>query len=113
MIPSYNEFYRPMLDAIADGGVHTLKELYVILADYFGLTELERRQLQPEGRQILYKNRICWAKMYLDRAGLLMTPKRGTVVITAEGKRVQRDEKIPLDNDYLMRYESFREFKNK
>ena len=36
-------------------------------------------------RQRRFDNRVAWAKVYLEQAGLLRSPKRGQLQITAEG----------------------------
>lgn len=49
------------------------------------LTNEEIEEVLPSGRQRRFDNRVAWAKVYLERAGLLFSPKRGCFCITQEG----------------------------
>ena len=58
-----------------------------ILAGEFGLTEDERAQLLPSGRQRTFDNRVAWAVSYLKQAGLLGSPAKGRFEISDEDCR--------------------------
>lgn len=47
------------------------------IASRFGLSNEEREQLLPSGKQRVLHNRIHWAKTYLTKAGLLESPSAG------------------------------------
>ena len=70
-IPGFQTWFLPLLKRLADGEIHLLRDLYQGLADDLGLNEEERQQLLPSGKQLLYRNRIGWARTYLKNAGLL------------------------------------------
>ncbi|MGE0193770.1 MAG: winged helix-turn-helix domain-containing protein [Planctomycetota bacterium] len=57
-----------------------------LVADLVGLSEVERGELLPSGRQAVYRNRIGWAHDRLKRAGLSSAPRRGFWQITEEGQ---------------------------
>lgn len=108
-IPRYNEFFVPVLRFLSDGNVHGSAEMLETLADEFNVTEEERRELLPSGRAKVFNCRVGWARTYLKKAGLMEIPKRGAYRITKEGeKALASDESV--DNEYLSRYESFRDF---
>ena len=111
-VPKYYEMHKPFLEFLKDGRMHTLKELMVSVSTYFTLSEDDLTELLPSGRQTVFTNRIGWARTYLKKAGLIDSPARATFVITDEGRRVLQDDPSVIDNDYLMKYESFREFQN-
>jgi restriction system protein len=46
------------------------------LASDFKLTEEERQQLLPSGKQTTFTNRVAWAKTHLVQAGLPDAAKR-------------------------------------
>ena len=77
-IPKYNEMYVPMLEYIADGNVYTSSELEEFLAKHFSLTSAERQE-RLSGGALTFCNRIGWAKTYLKKAGLVVSPRRGAV----------------------------------
>ena len=56
------------------------------IADQFGLTQAERDQLLPSGRQKVLHNRLHWAKFYLSKAGLAASTEQRRFIASDEGK---------------------------
>ncbi|WP_341960038.1 restriction endonuclease [Planococcus maritimus] len=114
VIPGYQEFMYPLLKLLGDRNEHTLRDVYIHLANEFNLSEEEREELLPSGKQKILHNRIGWARTYLKKAGLLKIVRRGVFVITEAGLDVLENPQIlAIDNAFLMKYEEFRVFKNK
>ena len=113
-IPGYQEFMYPFLRMLEDGQEHSLRESYVRLADEFDLTEQEREEMLPSGKQRIVHNRVGWTRTYLKKAGLLNTIRPGVFVITERGKQLLADSSITaIDNSFLMQFPEFPQFKNK
>lgn len=110
-IPKHNECFKPFLEVIKDGSIYTLKEINTAIANIFNLTQSEKSELLKSG-QFIFANRVGWARTYLKKAGLIESTSRGLFRITAEGKKVILENPTVIDNNYLMRYENFREFIN-
>ena len=70
-IPDYQAFMLPLLKFAADGEVYPFREVVEALAGEFELTNDEREELLPSGRQPVVENRIGWAKTYLKKAAVL------------------------------------------
>ena len=66
----------PLLKFASDQEEHSLRNAINHLADEFGLTEGERKELFPSGSQAIFDNRVSWAKTYLKKAGLLDYTRR-------------------------------------
>lgn len=111
-LPKYYEMHKPFLEYLKDGQQHTLKELKQYISRYFKLTEEQLLEMLPSGRQTVFVNRIGWARTYLKKAGLIDSPSRATFIITNDGLNVLKDNPTVIDNNYLMRFESFQEFQN-
>lgn len=111
MIPTYQDIMLPLLKQLANGQEHTSKELYEILASTFSLTDIERHELLSSGRQPMFRNRVGWAQMYLKKAGLLETPRRGVYQITKRGSDVLDEYPDEITAEFLMRFHEFEEFK--
>lgn len=109
-IPTYNEFYRAVLDCLNDGEVHRSREINNYCADVFHLTPEERSALLPSNRQTVLSNRVGWARTYLKKAHLIESPARGKFKITEAGVKAISDPSLVIDNDYLGTFQSFREF---
>jgi restriction system protein len=112
-IPDYQECMLPVLELLADGQDHRLRDLTKAVADRFKLSDAERSEMLPSGQQTVISNRVAWAKTYLKKAGLLANPVRGTVRITDEGKMVLAQKPAKIDNDFLRKYASFADFYKK
>ncbi len=67
----------PLLEFAKDGCEHTLSEANANLATHFNLTELERKELLPSGKQSRFNNRVGWSSTHFKKAGLFAYPSRG------------------------------------
>ena len=115
MIPNYQEFMRPILELAdaADGQEVRLRDLTNQIADRFGLTDAEREETLPSGKQSILDNRVGWAKTYLTKAGLLETTRRAHFVLSPKGKAAIADSTTRIDNNYLKQFDEFNSFQNR
>lgn len=111
-VPDYQSIMLPLLQHVADGKVHALRDVIDRLASYFKLTEEERREMLPSQSQPTFHNRASWARTYLRKAGLLGTPKRAMVQITQRGLDVLKEKPERIDVRYLKRFPEFVEFQS-
>jgi restriction system protein len=109
-IPDYQTLMLPLLRALEDGRDHSLRDVAVQLAQEFGITREEERQLLPSGKQTVFLNRVGWARTYMKKAGLVEGWGRGQLRITEEGTRVLAEAPERLDNAFLRNYPAFREW---
>ena len=63
-IPDFQTVMLPLVDALADGEVRTMRDLTDLLATRFTLTEQEREERLPSGQQSIFSNRVAWAKSH-------------------------------------------------
>jgi restriction system protein len=117
VIPNYQQFMRPFLEIAYQAkqqGENEVKLRDVInaLADHFQLTEEERSETLPSGRQLVIDNRIGWARTYLTKAGLLEATRRAHFVITERGIQAVQSNN-PINNVYLKQFDEFIAFKTK
>ena len=110
--PDYQALMLPLLRFAADRREHTLREAIEHVSDYFKLTEEERRELLPSGRQAIIDNRVGWAKTYMQKAGLLASPRRGVFQVTETGLKVLKENPESIDVKYLERFPGFKEFRS-
>ena len=95
--PTYNQLTLPLLQHIADGKIHTLKETTHALAAYLAL-ELESTRLAE---------RVSWAKTYLKQAGLLQSMGWGKFRITQRGVDVLKAQPTHINRRFLMQFPEF------
>lgn len=116
VVPPFEEFMLPLLKAVSDGGEYTLANAVRPVSDSMGLSEDDRNKVMPSkrNRSTTYAhNRLHWAKTYLKFAGLLEIPSRGKFRITQRGRDVLGERPSRIDIKYLLRFESFAEWKSK
>jgi restriction system protein len=109
-IPDFQTLMLPVLRKAADGEV-SIQTVIESLAEDFGLTDEERAELLPSGRQTTFANRAHWAKSYLGKAGLVALTKRSHFMITDRGRSVLADPPKRIDIPYLRRFEGFDAFR--
>ena len=112
MIPDYQSLMRPVLERAAKGEVQ-ISDVIDHLANEFNLTDAERNELLPSGKQARFANRVHWAKGYLKQADLVKTTKRGHFVITDRGKAALADPSATIDRNYLEQFEEFQDFQSR
>ncbi|HEY7770172.1 restriction endonuclease [Longimicrobium sp.] len=96
-VPTYDKFIEPILRHLAAHPSGTsAKEAHEAAAKVLGLSESDRQELLPSGRQLVYKNRAGWAHDRLKRAGLSSSPRRGFWKITPQGLEFARIHPSPL-----------------
>lgn len=111
-IPDYQTLMLPLLRFAGDDNDHTTREAVEVLAAEFQLTPAERNELLASGQQAIFNNRVGWANSYLKKAGLLESPRRGTLRITVRGKQVLGANPTRIDVKYLERFPEFIEFRD-
>jgi Mrr N-terminal domain len=87
-VPDYQALLRPLLAYGQDGGEKNIREAIKVLSDEFQLTERERSQQIPSGKQALMENRVHWARTYLDKAGAIKKTRRAHFIITDRGQEL-------------------------
>jgi restriction system protein len=108
-IPDYQSLMLPVL-RIAAQGETKVPDCAEQIADELALTETEREELLPSGRQRILHNRIHWAKFYMTRAGLIESPARGRFVASDLGRKLLETNPAAINVDTLKSYPSFVEF---
>lgn len=110
-VPKYYQFFPSILDCLADGKEHNLKEVAEYCANKFNLSDEDKREALPSG-QPTYLNRVGWARTYLKKAGLIDRTSRSVYVITDLGEEAVKNGSSDVDLEYLRRFDSFNEFSN-
>jgi restriction system protein len=110
-VPDFQSLMMPLLRIAEDGQEHSLGEARDVLAAEFRLSESDREEPLPSGRQPKFSNRVAWAKSYLQQAGLLLSPRRGHFQISDRGREVLRAAPARIDIKFLEQYPEFVEFR--
>ncbi|HMS21455.1 restriction endonuclease [uncultured Sphingorhabdus sp.] len=108
-IPDYQSLMLPVLRIAAEGETRVPLVAQTI-ADQLGLTEEEREELLPSGKQRLLHNRVHWAKFYMSKAGLIDSPKRGIFIASLAGKQLLETNPDNIGVETLKSFPAFVEF---
>jgi restriction system protein len=103
---------EPVLRECAQSEVR-IGDVVGTLATQFGLTEDERAELLPSGKQTVFANRVHWAKTYLKQAGLVEPTRRGHFQITARGQSALNTSASKIDNAFLRSFPEFLDFQSR
>jgi restriction system protein len=112
-IPDFQSLMLPLLRLSADGEEHRLADAREELASLFELTAEDRAELLPSGRQARWANRVAWAKVHLDQAGLLETTRRGWFRITDRGRESLSSGIDRITLKYLSQFQEFLDFRSR
>lgn len=108
-IPDYQTLMLPVLKLAALGETR-VPEAAEKIANDLGLTEAEREEVLPSGRQRLLHNRVHWAKFYMSKAGLIDSPIRGKFVASEEGNKLLATNPPTINVETLKAYRAFVDF---
>jgi restriction endonuclease Mrr len=61
-IPVFQSLMLPLLKITSDGQEHSRSDVVRILADEFNLSDEDKSEMLPSGRQGRFDNRVAWAK---------------------------------------------------
>lgn len=109
-IPDFQTLMLPFLEVVSDGKEFYLKDIVEVLSEKYKLTEEEKSELLPSGRQYIFENRVAWTKLHLKKAGLLESPKRAVINISQRGLEVLKEKPALINMKFLKRYPEYVEF---
>lgn len=112
-IPDYQTVMLPLLHLASDGHEHSARAAIEKLAVQFELSEQERKELLPSGRQATFDNRVGWARTYMKKAGLLESRRRGYFRITSRGLDTLQKNLPAINVKFLEQFPEFVEFRAK
>lgn len=112
MIPDYQTLMLPVLRSALDGDAE-IADVVDRLAHEFRLTDDERRQLLPSGKQSVFANRVHWAKSFLKQAGLIEAVRRGAFRLSERGRATLKTNPDRIDNTYLEQFPEYQAFKER
>jgi restriction system protein len=112
-VPGFQEMMLPLLRVCSDGNERSMGAVRGLVGDQLGLSDDDRKELLPSGTQPRFNNRVAWAKIYLERAGLLTKTRRGHFKISANGEKVLQNPPPIIDIAFLGQFDGFDDFRTK
>jgi len=111
-IPDFQTLMRPVLQA-ASSDERAIADVITEMSDLFHLSEDERSEMLPSGRQARMANRVHWARTYLKQSGLVRPTRRGHFEITDRGQQVLVEGPERITMKFLEKFEDYREFQSR
>jgi restriction system protein len=106
-VPDFQSLFIPVLQVASDGNEHSLSETIETIARQLGLSEADRDELLPSGKQRKFDNRVSWARTYLQKAPLLSSPGRSKFRITERGVKVLKENPPQINVKFLRQFPEF------
>lgn len=103
-IPGFQSVILPYLRELSHGREVPVDEVRRAMADHFSLTPEQRELTHPGGYRTVFGTRVAWAKANLTRAGLILNPFHGRVMISESGQAVLAENPESLSVVYLNRF---------
>ena len=99
-VPKYNEFFPAFLTCLGDGKVHSLQEIREYCMDALELSDADRNEQLPSGRNLV-RDRVGCARTHLKKAGLIDSPAKAHFAITELGRQVLNKGTDILTLEYI------------
>lgn len=107
-IPSQNDYHSATLRHYSNGNILHMRDIKESIAKEFNLTEEDKLRRLSSG-ELSHNNRIRWAQVSLERAGLLTRVKRGLYRISLEGANFLKAHSSFTEKD-LMNFPEFHDW---
>jgi restriction system protein len=111
-IPDFQSLMLPLLVFSADQQEHSLQDAVDALGKEYNLSEVERAELLPSGKQARFDNRVAWARSYFKQARLVENTRRGFFKISDRGLALLKTKPKKINIKTLEQYPEFIEFRN-
>ena len=109
-IPDFQTIMLPLLELAGDSKEYKLSEAIEQLSTHFNLSDTDRRELLPSGKQARFSNRVGWSCTHLKKAGLLAYPARGKFQITLRGLDLLAQKLPRISTSILKQFPEYLEF---
>ena len=114
-VPKFDAMMLPVLQYLGSqpgSEPRTNREIRSFVADHFELSPEDRADTIPSGNP-RYANNAMWACTYLKQAKLIVSPKRGSFVITERGFDFLKRNLPRITKNDLMEFPEFASFATK
>ena len=97
----------PTLTALTGGVDTSVAEVRQRVAAAAGLTPEALHELLPSGKVTKFTNRVGWALVHLQRAGLVEKVQRGIYRLAAAGEQLLAQSPTRIDVQFLRHYPAY------
>jgi len=91
-VPTIATLRWPIVQALRDAGRASDAELVELVADSLKLTDQQRAEMIPSGKETRLRNRVSWAAHELKQIGAVYYPESSVRALTALGNEIDDDQ---------------------
>lgn len=106
-VPDFQSLMLPCLKALSGGAETPLTDVRSHVEASENLSKEDLREVLPSGRQTVFTNRVSWAIIHMERAGLVERVRRAVYRLTEEGERLMRQGLGRVDMNVLRRFPAY------
>ena len=110
-IPEVYDLTLPFLKHIDSGEEFHIHNMVKALSEKFSLTDEELQTRYEKSRDLIFKDRVSWARMHLKWSGFVEPTGHGYVCITQEGKKLLSEPPDKIDYNFMKKLPVY--FQNK
>ena len=96
----------------SNGKPLAIREAVKTLADEMNLSENDRTELLPSGRQSRFANRVAWSASHLRGAKVLESAGRGLVVVTQRGRDLLASNVDAITMKVLEKFQDYQNWRS-
>ena len=106
-VPDFQSLMLPTLTALTGGVDTSVAEVRQRVAAAAGLTPEALHELLPSGKVTKFTNRVGWALVHLQRAGLVEKVQRGIYRLAVAGEQLLVQSPTGIDMQLLRHYPAY------
>ena len=106
-VPDFQSMMLPALSALRDQRALSVGDLRERVVASMKISDTDRAEKLPSGRQSRFDNRIAWVLVHLGFAGLISRPQRGFAEITVRGFEVLKSNPARIDLRFLAQFPEY------
>ena len=106
-VPDFQSLMLPTLTALTGGVDTSVAEVRQRVAAAAGLTPEALHELLPSGKVTKFTNRVGWALVHLQRAGLVEKVQPGIYRLAAAGEQLLAQSPTRIDVQFLCHYPAY------
>lgn len=112
-VPDFQSLMLPVLQIVSEAGPIAAPDLRARVAERLSLSDDDLAERSSSGHHTIFGNRVAWANVYLQRAGLIKVVRRGVYAISDTGTAVLERKVNSIDLEYLEEFAGYAEWRKR
>ena len=96
-VPDFQSLVLPSLRTLSGAAETPIADIRARVAESGNLSTEDLREMVPSGRQTVFTNRVSWAVIHMERAGLVERVRHAVYRMTEDGERLTTQNPARID----------------